>query len=127
MLQFQKGDSGAAVVTFKQALASEHATGEVSRALGFELAMAYEAFGELGKALFHYQRVSALDPKFREVSGHVERLASTTMPVEDVLPSAGGPKGGAKGAPPASGSRLPVAAAPAAAAAVNKPRKVGYV
>ena len=121
MLQFQKGDSRAAVVTFKQALGSEHATGEVPKALGFELAMAYEAVGEMGKALYHYQRVASLDPKFRDAQGHVDRLAGTTSPEPDPLPPAGGSRGG--GAPAPLGAR-PVAAAPAAAA---KPRKVGYV
>jgi len=126
MLQFQKGDARAAVGTFKLALASEHAIGEVPKALGFELAMAYEAVGELGKALYHYERVAALDPKFRDVQGIVGRLSATTSPVADPLPPAGKSPGGNRGgsgAPPQSGAR-PVTAAPAAAA---KPRKVGYV
>ncbi|QRK04002.1 tetratricopeptide repeat protein [Archangium violaceum] len=123
LLQAQRGDAGAAVVTFKQALASEHATGEVAKAIGFELAMAHEAVGDAGKALYHFQRVAALDPKFREVSGHVERLAATTSPVADPLP-----KAATHGAPP-SGARMPVPAAPAAPAPASaaKPRKVGYV
>ncbi|WP_245591683.1 tetratricopeptide repeat protein [Cystobacter fuscus] len=119
MLQFQKGDARAAVGTFKQAIASEHAVGEVPKALGFELAMAYEAVGEPGKALYHFQRVAGLDEKFRDVAAHVERLSATTSPVADPLPSATSRPGGAAG----TGSRLPVAAPPPAA----KPRKVGYV
>jgi tetratricopeptide (TPR) repeat protein len=128
LLQVQKGDASASVSTFKQALASEHAIGEVAKAIGFELGMAYEATGESGKALYHFQRVAALDPKFREVSGHVERLAATTSPVADPLPS--GPKPGSNGASPATGARASVPAAPAAppaAAGAAKPRKVGYV
>ncbi len=121
LLQVQKGDAGAAVQTFKEALATEHATGEVAKAIGFELGLAYEGLGEAGKALFHYQRVAALDPKFREVSGHVERLSATTAPVTDPLPTA------ARAAPPAAGARMPVPAAPPAAAGTAKPRKVGYV
>jgi tetratricopeptide (TPR) repeat protein len=113
LLQAQKGDAGAAVGTFKQALASEHATGEVAKAIGFELGLAYEAINEQGKALYHYQRVAALDPNFREVSGYVQRLAATTSPVPDPLP----PK--APNAPPPG-------AMPAAAGAA-RPRKVGYV
>ncbi|HEX8825441.1 MAG TPA: hypothetical protein VF794_36355, partial [Archangium sp.] len=124
LLQAQKGDAKAAVGTFKQALASEHAIGEVAKAIGFELALAHEAVGDLGKALYHYQRVAALDPKFREVTGHVERLAATTSPVED--PPLAAPRAPA-GAAPAAGARMPVPAAPAAAAGTNKPRKVGYV
>jgi len=108
LLQAQKGDAAASVSTFKQALASEHATGEVAKAIGFELALAHEAVGDAGKALYHYKRVAALDPKFREVSGHVARLAASTSVVED---------------PPLAAPPMPVAAV----AAVNKPRKVGYV
>ncbi|MGZ3458479.1 MAG: tetratricopeptide repeat protein, partial [Archangium sp.] len=129
LLQAQKGEADAAVSTFKQALASEHATGEVAKALGFELALAHEAVGDAGKALYHYQRVAALDPTFREVSGHVQRLAAITSPVADPLPAAGGPKPGSNGASQPSG-RVPVPAAPAApaaAAGAAKPRKVGYV
>jgi tetratricopeptide (TPR) repeat protein len=113
LLQAQKGDAGAAVGTFKQALASEHATGEVAKAIGFELGLAYEAISEEGKALYHYQRVAALDPNFREVSGHVQRLAATTSPVPDPLP-------------PKAPHPPPPGAMPAAAGAA-RPRKVGYV
>ncbi|MFY0570636.1 tetratricopeptide repeat protein [Archangium lansingense] len=128
LLQAQKGDAKAAVGTFKQALASEHATGEVAKAIGFELGLAYEAIDERGKALYHYQRVAALDPKFREVSGLVERLAATTSPVPDPLPPSGG-KGPNGAPPPTGGARMPVPApaAPAAAAGAARPRKVGYV
>jgi pilus assembly protein FimV len=115
MLQSQKGDAAAAVDTFKQALASEHATGEASKALGFELAMAYEALGEPGKALYHFQRVAASDARYRDVSGYVARLSATTEPEDDPLPRPGGS--------PTAGARMPV---PAAAGA-QKPRKVGYV
>ncbi|WNG60453.1 tetratricopeptide repeat protein [Archangium gephyra] len=116
LLQAQRGDAGAAVGTFKQALASEHATGEVAKAIGFELGLAYEAINEQGKALYHYQRVAALDPNFREASGHVQRLAAITSPVPDPLPPSGGK---APNAPPPG-------AMPAAAGAA-RPRKVGYV
>ncbi|WNG20093.1 tetratricopeptide repeat protein [Cystobacter fuscus] len=119
MLQLQKGDARAAVGTFKQALASEHAVGEVPKALGFELAMAYDAVGESGKALYHFQRVAGLDEKFRDVAAHVERLSATTSPVADPLPTATSRPGGAAG----TGSRPAVAPPPTAA----KPRKVGYV
>ncbi|WP_375767285.1 tetratricopeptide repeat protein [Archangium gephyra] len=121
LLQAQKGDAGAAVGTFKQALASEHATGEVAKAIGFELGLAYEAVGEQGKALYHYQRVAALDPNFREVTGNVQRLAATTSPVPDPLPPSGGK--GPSGASATAGAQMP---APAAAGAA-RPRKVGYV
>jgi tetratricopeptide (TPR) repeat protein len=119
LLHAQRGEPGEAVDTFKQALASEHATGEVAKALGFELATAYEALGEPGKALYHFQRVAALDPRYRDVSSLVDRLAATTGPEEDPIPPAGvraGPRGA--GLAPAP---------PAAAVGGQKPRKVGYV
>jgi tetratricopeptide (TPR) repeat protein len=112
LLQAQRGEPGAAVDTFKQALSSEHATGEVAKAIGFELAQAYEALGEAGKALYHFQRVAGMDPRYRDVSSNVERLAGTTAPEEDPVP----------GNAPA-----PVPAPPAAAAGGQRPRKVGYV
>jgi tetratricopeptide (TPR) repeat protein len=112
LLQSQRGEPGAAVDTFKQALGSEHATGEVAKAIGFELAQAYEALGEAGKALFHFQRVAGMDPRYRDVSSNVERLVGTTVPEEDLVP----------GSTPA-----PVPAPPAAAAGGQRPRKVGYV
>jgi len=111
MLHGMRGEHADAVKVFKEGLASEHATGEVAKALGFELACAYEAQGVNGKALYHYQRVAKLDPKYRDVSSQVSRLAATTAPEDDPLPPAG-----AAPVPP-----------PAAAAGAPKARKVGYV
>ncbi|HYO67250.1 MAG TPA: hypothetical protein VEU33_14335, partial [Archangium sp.] len=71
---------------------------------------------EQGKALYHYQRVAAIDPNFREVSSNVQRLAATTSPVPDPLPPSGGK---APNAPPPGA--LPTASGAA------RPRKVGYV
>ena len=111
MLHGMRGEHADAVKAFKEGLASEHAVGEVAKALGFELALAYEALGEGGKALYHYQRVAKLDAKYRDVSSQVSRLAATTTPEDDPLPPAG-----AAPVPP-----------PAAAAGAPKARKVGYV
>jgi hypothetical protein len=112
-----KGDHAAAVATFKEGLLSEHSTGEVARALSFELATAYEALGEGGKALFHFQRVAAQDAKYRDVSSHVGRLSASVEPEEDVIlkPTP------VKAAPPAA------VAPPPPAAGAPKARKVGYV
>jgi len=110
MLQVMKGDAAAAVTTFKEALASEHAAGEATKALGFELAMAHEAAGSAGKALYHYRRVAALDPRYRDVSAQVTRLAASVQPEDDALPGA-----------------LKSVPAAAAAAGTPKTRKVGYV
>jgi pilus assembly protein FimV len=111
MLHGMRGEHAEAVKVFKEGLASEHAVGEVAKALGFELALAYEALGQNGKALYHYQRVAKLDAKYRDVSSQVSRLAGSTAPEEDPLPPAG-----AAAVPP-----------PAAAAGAPKARKVGYV
>ncbi len=113
MLHGMRGEHAEAVKVFKEGLVSEHATGEVAKALGFELAAAYEAHGQSGKALYHFQRVAKLDPKYRDVSSHVSRLAATTKPEDDPLP----PAGGAAPVPPPA----------AAAAGAPKARKVGYV
>ncbi|WP_224243989.1 tetratricopeptide repeat protein [Hyalangium gracile] len=110
MLHGMRGEHAEAVKVFKEGLSSEHAKDEAAKALGFELATAYEAMGEQGKALYHYQRVAKLDPKYRDVSAQVARLAGVE-PEDD---------------PP----NPPVAAPPpraAASAGAPKARKVGYV
>jgi hypothetical protein len=117
LLQGMKGDHAAAVATFKEGLGTEHATGEVGKALGFELATAYEALGEGGKALFHFQRVAALDAKYRDVSSHVARLSASVKPVEDIISKPTPPKSSAPAA----------AVPPPPAAGAPKARKVGYV
>jgi tetratricopeptide (TPR) repeat protein len=107
MLQVMQGDAASAVTTFKEALASPHAAGEATKALGFELAMAHEAAGSAGKALYHYRRVAALDPRYREVSAQVSRLSASVQAEDDALPGDSRPAPAAAGAP--------------------KTRKVGYV
>ncbi|MBJ6759347.1 tetratricopeptide repeat protein [Myxococcaceae bacterium JPH2] len=119
MLHTMRGQPAESVRVFKDGLASPLAVGEVGKALGFELASAYEALGEAGKALFHYQRVAAQDAKYREVSAHVSRLAATTSPESDEAPAAAKGAAGAKG-PSAASTQVPAAGAP-------KARKVGYV
>ncbi|NVJ17839.1 tetratricopeptide repeat protein [Myxococcus sp. AM010] len=126
MLQLLRGDAAAAVEVFREGLANPHATGEAAKALGFELATAYEAQGDAGKALFHYQRVAAMDGKYREVAGHVSRLAASVEPVEDPLPTPSGNGAKATSSPPApAGAAAPTTPIPAAGA--SKARKVGYL
>lgn len=86
LLQKSKGDPGAAVESYKRALMSEHAVGELEKALEFELGSAWESVGKPGKALFHYSKVAKLDPNYREVSNLVSTLARTTKPEADPLP-----------------------------------------
>ncbi|WP_426754235.1 tetratricopeptide repeat protein [Myxococcus sp. Y35] len=127
MLQLQRGDATAAVEAFREGLGNPHATGEAAKALGFELAAAYEAQGDAGKALFHYQRVAAMDAKYRDVAGHVSRLAASVEPVEDPVPtpSANGAKASSTPAP--AGAAAPTTTTPIPAAGASKARKVGYL
>jgi pilus assembly protein FimV len=118
MLHGMRGEHAEAVKAFKEGLASEHSKDDVAKALGFELALAYEAMGENGKALYHYQRVAKADPKYRDVSAQVERLAAEVSPEDD-------PIAAPKGKPPGGGGSPPAAAA--ASAGAPKARKVGYV
>ncbi|MCY1042551.1 tetratricopeptide repeat protein [Corallococcus sp. bb12-1] len=114
MLHTLRGRPDESVQVFKEGLGNVLAVGEVAKALGFELASAYDALNEPGKALFHFQRVAAMDAKYRDVGSHVTRLSAMTAPEDDPLPRAG-----AK-APAAPPTPVPAAGAP-------KARKVGYV
>lgn len=96
LLQQLRGDFAGSVDAFGQALATEHATGEVEKAIRYDLAAAYEGLGKLGKALGQYLRVRHQDPSFRDVAAHVGRLEAMTAPEDEDAP---GPKsGGGKGA-----------------------------
>ncbi len=97
LLQMMKGDPPMAIDAFLQALTSEHATGEVERATRFELAVAYEAAGQTGRALTHFIKVQAQEPGYRDVGAHVARLSAITVPEEDPQRPAGGPKKGGPG------------------------------
>lgn len=83
ILQAMKGDLSAAIDAYLEALASEHATGDVEKAARYELAGLYEQAGHAGKALSQYLRVQAVDGGYRDVSQHVERLSATTAPEDD--------------------------------------------
>jgi pilus assembly protein FimV len=125
-VQIMKGEHDAAVSSFKQALTSEHSTGEVQKALLYELGAAYEGMGKLGKALFHFNKVTKVDPKYRDIVEVVARLSAKAKPEDDPLP----PKSAAKpnGVPPKppAGAAAP-AAKPGAEGAAGKTRKVGYL
>lgn len=114
MLHTLRGRPDESVEVFKEGLANVLAVGEVAKALGFELASAYDALNESGKALFHFQRVAAMDAKYRDVGSQVTRLSAMTEPEDDPLPRAGSQ------APAATPTPVPAAGAP-------KARKVGYV
>lgn len=100
MLQVQRGEVGQAIEAYQQALGSEHAKGDVEKSLRYELAQAYEAGNQAGRALAHYLKVQELDPSYRDVSSHVERLSAVTVPEDDMPPppKPGGGKPGPGGA-----------------------------
>ncbi|MFZ5468531.1 MAG: tetratricopeptide repeat protein [Myxococcota bacterium] len=128
LLQMMRGDAGAAVAAFRQALGTEHATGETEKALRFELGLSHEAAGSAGKALYQFQKVEQLDPSYREVKSHVTRLGASTQPEPDEEEHANGTNGvrgkpgGGQGGPTGAANK----AAPPAAAG-PKTRKVGYL
>ena len=106
MLQVSRGEVNAAIDAYQQGLASDHAKGDVEKSLRYELALAYEAANQPGRALNQYLKVQALDGKYRETAAAVDRLSAITVPEEDPPPP-----------PPKGGSGAPRAGA----------RKVGYV
>jgi len=126
MLQLLRGDAAAAVEAFREGLGNPHATGDAAKALSFELAAAYEAQGDAGRALFHYQRVAVMDAKYRDVTGHVSRLAASVAPVEDPVPTPSGHGAQASSTPAPAGAAVPNTT-PIPAAGASKARKVGYL
>jgi len=107
MLQVSRGEVGPAIEAYQQGLLSEHARGDVEKSLRYELAVAYEAANQAGRALGQYMKVQALDGNYREVASAVERLSAIAVPEDDAPP------------PP----KPPTGSGPARGGA----RKVGYV
>jgi tetratricopeptide (TPR) repeat protein len=101
MLQVMRGDFPPAIDAFLQALTSEHSKDDVEKSLRFDLGGAYEAASQPGRALAQYLKVQQLDPSYREVGDHVERLSAVTSPEDDAPPppqrSGGGGGGGKPG------------------------------
>jgi tetratricopeptide (TPR) repeat protein len=100
LLQQMKGDFTASVEAFTSALASEHTRGDVEKAIRYDLGSTWEAAGQLGKALGQYLKVQQVDPGFRDVAEHVERLSAVTAPEVDgparTPPNPRGSGGGAR-------------------------------
>jgi tetratricopeptide (TPR) repeat protein len=69
-----KGDHAGAVEAYRQALRSEHLSGEAAKALHFELGSAHEALGEPDTALWYFQKVAHGSPSYRGVAQRVSRL-----------------------------------------------------
>jgi tetratricopeptide (TPR) repeat protein len=111
MLQVARGEVAAAIDAYQQGLTSDHARGDVEKSLRYELAVAYEAANQAGRALGQFLKVQALDGNYREVASAVERLSAITVPEDDAPPPPKPPTGGGAGGAPARGGA----------------RKVGYV
>lgn len=97
MLQVARGEFAAAIDAYQQGLASEHSRGDVEKSLRYELATAYEASGQNGRALAQFMKVQALDGNYRDVAANVERLSAVAVPEDDAPPPpkpAGPPRGG---------------------------------
>ncbi|HVE84532.1 MAG TPA: tetratricopeptide repeat protein, partial [Myxococcales bacterium] len=133
VLQGMKGDHAAAVESFREGLTSEHAQppSESFKALAFELGAAYETLGKPGKALSWYQKISKVDPKYREVSALITRLQSGARPEEDPLPprknGAANGANGVHGKAPGSNPGTPAGSGAPKPTDPGKARKVGYV
>jgi hypothetical protein len=82
----------------------------------YELGVAHEAAGAMGKALGQYLAVQKAEPAHRDVADRVRRLSATVRPEED------GPARPAAAGRPASTRPSPPEPAPTA-----KTRKVGYL
>ena len=101
LLQKTKGAAAQAVETYKQALLSEHAVGDMKKALEFELGVTWESLGSPGKALYHYTQVLQMDSNYRDLSKIVARLARHAKPEPDPALSTapGSGSNGVNGAP----------------------------
>ena len=115
LIQGMRGDAPRAVAAFRDALASPHA-GPREVSLRYELGVAHEAAGAMGKALGQYLAVQKAEPAHRDVADRVRRLSATVRPEED------GPARPAAAGRPASPRPSPPEPAPTA-----KTRKVGYL
>jgi tetratricopeptide (TPR) repeat protein len=93
LLQKAQGNAAGAIESYKRALMSEHAIGEMEKALEFELGDTWEELGNPGKALYHYARVAKLDAQYRDVASIVSRLSLTAKPESDPLPPKKNPGG----------------------------------
>ena len=115
-----KGDMAGAVETYRKGLSLQQVTAEATKAMLYELATAYEAVGQPNKALASFQKILALDPKYREVASQVSRLEGDGAVPEDE-PRNGVHLNGKTGASP--GARPP------SGGGAGKPasRKIGYV
>ena len=110
-----KGEYREAVQAFRRALNSEFLTGEAAKALHYELGVAHDALSEAAVALWYFQKIVKIDPRYRDARAHVERLG-------------GGPGESPREEPAAAAGRAPAPADPAPAPVPPGPKKnIGFV
>jgi tetratricopeptide (TPR) repeat protein len=115
LLQAMRGDPQGSVSAFRDALASPHA-GAREISLRYELGLAHEAAGAVGKALGQYLAVQKAEPGHRDVADRVRRLSATVRPEEDGRP-----------VPAPAGRPAPTRPSPPEPSPTAKTRKVGYL
>ncbi len=74
MCHLEKGDVPKAVGFFERALGQPGKSAAEELALNFEIGNAYELTGQLEKALAHFEKVTARDRTYRNVSGRIDQL-----------------------------------------------------
>ncbi len=67
----EKGDPNAAIEHFREGLRAPQRTEHEELGLYFEIGNAYELLGDIGEALYYFQRVEKHDPTFRNVQVRV--------------------------------------------------------
>jgi tetratricopeptide (TPR) repeat protein len=106
LCRMAKGDHAGATQAFRRALRSPDLRPEASRAIHYELALAYEAQGDAEAALWYLQRVVKADASFRDAAARLRKL------------------GGGPGRPPPDPA---ASAAPGAPPPRGGPQNIGYV
>jgi tetratricopeptide (TPR) repeat protein len=66
------GMDAKAISTFKNGLFRQEVTGAEATALHYELGRAYERLEEWDEALYYYNRVTKIDPNFRDTAARVQ-------------------------------------------------------
>jgi tetratricopeptide (TPR) repeat protein len=74
----EKDQLSEAISQFKTGLYVEGITERETIALYFELGQAYERLEDAREALYYYEKVAKRDARFRDVSGRIEQLRSTS-------------------------------------------------
>ncbi|MBS2026780.1 MAG: tetratricopeptide repeat protein [Deltaproteobacteria bacterium] len=125
------GDDEGAIDAYKTAMALPHITPEATKAMLYETGATYESMNEPKKALSAYQKVVALDPKYRDAAACVARLKEKGIVAEESHNGVhlnGKKGGGSNGTPQASSSTSrPPSGGGGGGGGKPTTRKIGYV